>query len=201
MKKRYWAVFGLIVVFAVFAYYISYKTTSDMLGNTKNDTELTKEEDYVLPVDTNKEKNITNKTKYTLETYNSKDYTLDEQLIPMPVEFIGLTREEIIEYLKEYENAPSLEDREKGFKSFELISFSEDNIVLRKTYYPYDIYKYYLTDEDGFVTVYYSDHSTVYEYTSISTNNLPDALREEIKNGKYISDLSELYNFLENYSS
>lgn len=95
-----------------------------------------------------------------------------------------------------------MEDKQLGFESFELVSFSKDQIVLRKTYHPYaDNYKYFLVAENGFVTVYYADKSTVYEYTNISTEDLPDELKEEVVNGKYITTLDDLYNFLENYSS
>ena len=45
------------------------------------------------------------------------------------------------------------------------------------------------------------DKETLYENTSIRLSSLPDALKTEIKNGKYIRTEKELYNFLENYSS
>ncbi|MCI6006159.1 MAG: hypothetical protein SOY73_08460 [Blautia sp.] len=60
---------------------------------------------------------------------------------------------------------------------------------------------YYLAEKDGYVLVYLSDKKTVYETTSISVASLPDTLRKEIKMGKYLKDQSELYSFLENYSS
>lgn len=42
---------------------------------------------------------------------------------------------------------------------------------------------------------------TVYEYTDISLEGLPENLQKEIQNGKYIETLESLYGFLENYSS
>ena len=67
-----------------------------------------------------------------------------------------------------YEEAPDIEDLEEGLTSFELISFSKDRIVLRKTYQPpAKDYKYYLIEENGYITVYYMDKKTVYEYTDI----------------------------------
>jgi len=41
----------------------------------------------------------------------------------------------------------------------------------------------------------------LYENTSIRLSSLPDALKTEIKNGKYIRTKKELYDFLENYST
>jgi hypothetical protein len=160
------------------------------------------EESQAIEVDTNKEQTVTNTTKYILEHYNAKEFTLNEETLPTPADFVGLTREEIIDFLSNYEKSPTLEDKQMGLESFELVSFSGEQIVLRKTYYPYsDNYKYYLINEGGFVTVYYIDKSTVYEYTNIALDSLPANLQDEISSGKYITDLDELYNFLENYSS
>ena len=60
---------------------------------------------------------------------------------------------------------------------------------------------YYLYDVKGYVAVFLGDKKTIYEYTGIATETLPDQLEEEITNGKYIRNLEELYGFLENYSS
>ena len=60
---------------------------------------------------------------------------------------------------------------------------------------------YYLKELNGYVVVYLSDKKTVYEYTDISLEDLPENLQKEIQNGKYIETLESLYGFLENYSS
>ena len=60
---------------------------------------------------------------------------------------------------------------------------------------------YYLMQREGFVIVCLQDKKTVYEYTSIEVTELPVTLQNEIKNGKYVESLQELYGFLENYSS
>ena len=58
-----------------------------------------------------------------------------------------------------------------------------------------------LKELNGFVAVYLQDESTIYEYTNIIVNTLPPDVIKEIKNGKKIHTLEELYGFLENYSS
>lgn len=63
------------------------------------------------------------------------------------------------------------------------------------------VYKYYLVEEDGYVSVYLDDRVTLYETTSISVRLLPESIQEEIKKGKALEDEHDLYNFLENYSS
>ena len=60
---------------------------------------------------------------------------------------------------------------------------------------------FYLMEKNGFVVVYENDRKTIYEYTNIQVAELPYLLQNEIKNGKYIKNMEELYGFLENYSS
>lgn len=60
---------------------------------------------------------------------------------------------------------------------------------------------FYLMDLNGFVAVYKSDKTTIYEYTNIVTADLPEDVRQEIEKGKEIRTIKKLYGFLENYSS
>ena len=60
---------------------------------------------------------------------------------------------------------------------------------------------YYLKELNGYVVVYLNDKKTVYEYTDISLEDLPENLQKEVQNGKYIETSESLYGFLENYSS
>lgn len=60
---------------------------------------------------------------------------------------------------------------------------------------------YLIKEEDGYVIVYDADKKTVYEYTSILVNTLPSSVQEEVKKGKIMKDIREVYGFLENYSS
>ncbi|MBY0759584.1 MULTISPECIES: hypothetical protein [Sellimonas] len=60
---------------------------------------------------------------------------------------------------------------------------------------------FYLMDLNGFVAVYKSDKTTIYEYTNIVTADLPEDVRQEIEKGKEIRTVKKLYGFLENYSS
>lgn len=60
---------------------------------------------------------------------------------------------------------------------------------------------YYLMEVNGYVVVYLSDKKTPYEYTDILCDELPAAIQDEIKNGKYVESIEELFGFLENYSS
>ena len=60
---------------------------------------------------------------------------------------------------------------------------------------------YYLCELQGYVAVYLSDRSTIYELTDIPLTDLPKEVQQEVAEGKYVSTDGELYAFLENYSS
>lgn len=60
---------------------------------------------------------------------------------------------------------------------------------------------YYILEKDGYVTVYESDKVTVYEYTTIPVDSLPEDVQTKIKKGIKVTSLGQVYGFLENYSS
>ena len=60
---------------------------------------------------------------------------------------------------------------------------------------------YYIRSTDGYVTVYESDQKTVYEYTSILVEDLPEELQDDLKKGIKVTSPGQAYGFLENYSS
>jgi len=60
---------------------------------------------------------------------------------------------------------------------------------------------YYIKETDGYVTVYEADQKTVYEYTTIPVSELPENIQEKLKKGMKVTSLTQVYGFLENYSS
>ena len=54
---------------------------------------------------------------------------------------------------------------------------------------------------NGYVVVYLSDQSTIYEFTDIPFEELPKEVQTNVKQKKYVETEEELYAFLENYSS
>lgn len=210
MKKTYIISLFAAVIILSLAYYGSYRYAISDIGknpientadDNKNTQNIENEKAKSLTVD-NEEDKITNSTEYVLELYDANSYSLTEEKLAMPVTFIGMDRESLINYIKEYETNPSLQDIENGFVYIELVSFSDDSITIRKTYKPEKLSdQYYMVVENGYVTVYYSDRKTVYTYTDISLSSLPDEVQQEIIDGKQITSLQDLYNFLETYTS
>lgn len=62
-------------------------------------------------------------------------------------------------------------------------------------------YEFVLRNYHNYVTVYTLPEDTLYEYTDVILDVLPEETKEEIRQGKYLRNEEELYNFLENYTS
>lgn len=141
-------------------------------------------------------------TRLIMETVDiDKGTTLREEGNPTG-DFVGLTREQIVEYLDSYmENIPLVE-YEKGLSSYELVSFSSKEFCIRKTYdTSINPNKFYVTLKNNYVIIYYSDKTSVYDYTSINGNSLPYSDKLELLRGFYVKDSDELYALLEGYTS
>lgn len=158
-------------------------------------------EDSVV-VDAIDEYTILPATLYKLQIYNVKTGITTEEQLPIPSYLIGLNRKDVIEYLNDYSQDLPLSEFEKGLVSFELMSFSKEEVVLKKTYDADRVeYKYYLKSENGYIVAYYGDKKTVFDYTSVSVENLPPRDQQDLEDGILVKDLEQLYGLLENYSS
>ncbi len=174
--------------------------TGDAETSVKETVQDTADAD--VAVDTVKEDIILPTTQYTLQTYDIITGVTNEEELPTPSYLIGLNREEVIQYLNDYMQDLPLNEFQKGLVSFEVMLFSEDNIVLKKTYNEDKVvYQYFLKEQNGYIVAYYGDQKTVFDYTGVSVENLSEYEQQQLKNGIYVKDLDELYALLENYSS
>jgi len=214
MNKTYLLSFLLCILFLGCVYFGSYyyvtkymtepivEEYNQVAAGNETVEETQTESDAAIFVDTNDEERIDSYTNYILESYDMTNYELHEEKLPMPSEYIGLTRDELIAYLEDYAEYPSEEDQEKFLEDIQLISYSDEEIIVRKSFKPEEIPEtFYLMVENNMVNVYYKDKKTVYMYTDISLDTLPADVQSEIINIKYIRSPEELYNFLETYSS
>ena len=142
---------------------------------------------------------MTADTEYIVVNYDMISGESTKQEETAPDKYIGLSREKLEEEIREYGESPSLTDLEKGFSHIELLSFSADQVVVQKSYEKAD--GFYLVNEDNYVVVYDKDLKYLYMNTGILTEELPQALQQEIIQMKYIESEEELYHFLESYSS
>lgn len=143
---------------------------------------------------------ITADTSYVVISYDLPTGIAEEKEEVTPDCYIGYNREKLEEALRAYDKSPSLTDLEKGFLGIELLSFSEDKVIIKKNYEKQES-GFYLINENHNVVVYDKSLKYFYMNTGIKTEDLPKELQEEVIHMKYISDENELYHFLESYSS
>ena len=170
--------------------------------NTEGNTDSIDNVDTSVAVDAVTEDTILPTTQYILQTYDIVNGNMEEEILPTPSYLVGLNREEVIEYLYDYMQDLTWNEFEKGLTSFELMVFSKQDVVLRKTY-NIDLVEnqYYLKSQDGYIVVYYSDMKTVFDYTEVSVEPLTQFEKLQLEEGIFVKDLDELYAVLENYSS
>lgn len=149
-------------------------------------------------------------TKYTLETYYSDKDKTDTESLNMPVEFIGLDRNQIIDFIES--NLSYFGDTDKKILNVMLLSFSDKEIVIRRNVeemeaetnthnFVVETPKYYVILEENGVVVYKEDKTTIYMETGITESEMDEAMAAELKYGVAIKNISELYRFLESITS
>lgn len=157
-------------------------------------------EESVIETGFNGSNVVTADTSYVVLSYDMVSGSLQESKEKAPDKYIGLNRERLEQELKEYGKSPSLTDLEKGFQNIELMSFSTEKVVVRKNYKKEEE-GFFLVNENNTIVVYDKSLSHVYMDTGIKTDELPWNVQNEILCMKYIETESELYHFLESYSS
>lgn len=162
------------------------------------DTEM---EDQIIEAAAAQESVVSADTRYLLEMVDLSKGTVTESEETIPVMYIGLNREELLEALSAYEDNPPLSELEQGFETIELTAFSRDRVAVCKYYKEKEPQGFYLLVADHFIVVYEQDRSTLYMNTDILLERLPDTLQREIVEGKFVASEEELYLFLESYSS
>ncbi len=144
---------------------------------------------------------VTADTLYLVEQVDLSKGTVTEKEESVPVMYIGLNREELLQALSSYGENPPLTELEQGFETIELTAFSRERVAVCKYYKEKQPKGFYLMAADHFIVVYEEDRSTLYMNTDILLDRLPDSLQREIMEGKYVASEEELYLFLESYSS
>lgn len=204
MKKTSLYIAGtfLTVMLLSLCYYGSYRLSYNHFKQEVKQQVAQKEPDEIVETDTIKVATITPSTQCILEELDMNTGTITDKKMSFLEKFVGFTRDELAEYLNTYiEEMPNIE-KNKGLVSYDLISFSNDKIVLRKTYDSKQAeYKYFMIGEGNEIVVYYSDKKRVFEYTGLMLDTLPKKELKKLTEGFYVKDKEELYGILENYSS
>ncbi len=199
MKKKQRIGFLLCLIpVLLFTFFGSY-ALSKKYATEKNDIIYSTKEENVA-AEAVSDETIRSNTELVYEIYRQGE-KIKEETQKAPADYVGKTRTEVISFLEEIMEDLPKDELEEGLESMELVSFSDERVVIRKKYGVLLPYKYCLYIENGAVTVYYSDKKTVYSYTDIQAEDLPDSVRKELYSGKEIESQGALYDFLETYSS
>lgn len=128
--------------------------------------------------------------------------TMVETVTGLPDKYLGMNRERFETAMAVYESAPPLAEKERGFQSLEISSFSRERVVVQMNYeYVQPDSSFYLAVMNHEIVVLLQDQQTVYINTGILLEQVSPELQLEIMNMKYIENEESLYTFLENFSS
>lgn len=145
------------------------------------------------------EQKTSSDTKYIIEIYNKDTEESVREERTMPSEYAGMTREELESYIKKNLNEKKEEEGEEGLVGMELVSFSREELVIRKTYQ--EGTGYILRLVDGEVAVFDKGKGDEYEKTGISQKVLSPEEVQALQEGYSVDSEKDLYSILENFSS
>lgn len=154
------------------------------------------------PVDMNQEVIISNISQIIVEKVDMNTADVSQEKIQTPMKYLGMNRSQLIEALRDEVIHMSTHDKTNGLISCELISFTRNRVVIRKTYSRASLPKeYYIMEKNGYLAIYLKDKTTLYDNTDILYKNLDETTKKQVKDGLYISSLEDLYDFLQNHTS
>lgn len=136
------------------------------------------------------------------ENIDKKDGSVSMEEEALPVKYIGLNREELETMLAQDSLAPTLEEKQKGFKSQHLELFSADKIKVLRIYdTAQGATGFYIMEVNGEICVYEHDKETLYFKTGLHAESLPAEVWHELREGKFMDSELQVYHFIESYSS
>lgn len=192
----------LTIMLLSLCYYGSYRLSYNHFKEDTKQQTAEKKQEEIVETDTIKVATITPMTQCIMEEYDIDTGTVTDKRMSILEKFVGYTRDELAEYLNTFMEEMPQTEKSKGLVSYDLVSFSDDKIVLRKTYDSNQAnYKYFMIGENEEIVVYYSDKKRVFEYTGLMLETLPKKELKKLMTGFYVKDKAELYGILENYSS
>lgn len=175
----------------------------DILGEDENDISEPAPDYGIAAREASATKDTLNvDTEYVVEETDVINHTVVETSWRIPDKYIGMNREQFVEAMELYAAFPPLSEQERGFIGLEVLSFSEERVVVRMDYrYVEPSSSFYIGVYDNNVIVYLEDAETVYIETDIRLDSLPQEIQSEIIQMMWIEDESALFNFLESHSS
>ena len=107
-----------------------------------------------------------------------------------------VTKEEVVN------NNPGVKSDDETLLNVQLISFSPDSVVIRKTICnPTNIYSYFVISENNIIKIYNAGKDSLFIDTGIDISNFEEEYIEELNDGFYVETIHDLYNYLESITS
>ena len=157
-KISYIVYFIAIVSIFVLLYYGGYYYA---INNMKSDNLITKDEaqisnpgvktDDYTEVNNSESNVILSSARYIIEEYNSDTDELTKKEEKIPVDYIGLTREQVIDYLTTY----VAKNKDETLQNVQLVAFSPESLIIIKTVCnTTNIYKYFVIIVNKKIIIY-----------------------------------------------
>ena len=145
---------------------------------------------------------ITSETILIYEIYHEDTEESLKEERAMPVEYAGMTRGELENYLQQCLPVMKMQEEEAGLLDIKLISFSKEEIVIRKTYT--EVVQesgFFLKTINGELGIFNRSGTRLYEMTGILEESIPKEELARLKQGYVVENEKDLYSILENLSS
>ncbi len=150
-------------------------------------------------------------TLFVLQDFNLETEETHDNKMVMPIEYLGMNMYEVADYISK--NYDKYKEEDIDLVNVMLISFSDDKMVIRRCYYEIkeeettsEFYedgeiKYYIMENNGYVTIYKADKVNIFLNTEILMATLAPEDIELIKEGIGVKDIFEMYGYLESFTS
>ena len=156
-------------------------------GETQNDAVLSAQDSNIR---------TTCDTVFLYEDMDKKDGTIVLTEEKIPGKYIDMTRSELEVALMDDSKQLSLEDKKRGFESQHLELFSGEKVKIVRIFdTTQEKEGYYLLAVGQEIWVYKQDKETLYFKTDLILDDLPEMLREEVVEGKFMDSEIAVYNF------
>lgn len=207
MKKRtYFIYIGVIVIAYITIFIVGYYYGKNIDPGEiiiKSEVESANpvlSGDDVIVVDETEGSVITSTTKIFIEKYNIATASSSTEESVLRTDYIGLSREELINYITE--NIDSYSEDGKDVRSVDVVTFSPTQVILKKSFINSTAnFSYVIKELDGYLVVYQAETHAVYLNTLIKPESLSQEEQEELKTGIQLESLHEMYSFLESHTS
>lgn len=199
--KKYIISLALLFVLCSGSLYVSYQMSMHRQAPAEPSRPEAEDQQKWQKADNANRLVVNNGMRYQLETYDSASGTKTTEILAVPQDMLGMTREEVVGYLNSKCESPSEEDVKQGLVNYELSSFSAKSMTVLKTITSTPAYQYYLVAEEGYLLVYLSDRTTDYLFTHIALTEFPEKEQSELMEGKGFYSMMDLFNYLESYTS